>query len=79
VSTELVREVRQDGRPVARLRCFDAPAGGSIVEADVVPASGGAPLRRGPYHFASAHEAFRFVQEALLTLQYLGCTVESAL
>jgi hypothetical protein len=78
MSAVLVREVRQDGRPIARLRCFDAPEGGSIVEADVVPATGGAPLQRGPYRFANAHEAFRFIQEALLTLQYLGCTVDAA-
>jgi len=33
------------------------------------------PVRRGPYRFATATEAFRFVQESLLALQYLGCTV----
>ena len=33
------------------------------------------PIRRGPYRFASAHEAFRFVQEAMLAFEYLGCTI----
>ncbi len=38
----------------------------------------GEPVRRGPYRFASANEAFRFLQEASsLALQYLGCTVHT--
>jgi hypothetical protein len=75
LSAVLVREAMHDGRRIVLLRCFDDPAGGSIVEAQVQPEGGGNPLSRGPYRFANAHEAFRFVQEALLTLQYLGCTV----
>ena len=78
MSAELVREALRDGNRVALLRCFDGPEGASIVEVEVVPADGGDPLRRGPYRFANAHEAFRFVQEALLALQYLGCTVTAA-
>jgi hypothetical protein len=73
----LIREALRDGNRVVLLRCFDAPDGGSIVEADVVPDGGGEQLPRGPYRFANAHEAFRFIQEALLALQYLGCTVVS--
>jgi hypothetical protein len=76
MSAALVREAVKDGRRVALLRCFDAPEGGSIVEAEVTGPNGD-ELRRGPYRFASAHEAFRFVQEALLALQYLGCTVST--
>jgi hypothetical protein len=72
--TEVVRDVTKDGRPVARLRCYDAD-GATIVEAEVLPQGQTQPVRRGPYHFATAPEAFRFVQEALLALQYLGCTV----
>jgi len=75
VSAELVREATRDGRPVARLRCYDDPGGGTVVEAEVLPPGAGEPLRRGPYRFASATEAFRFVQETVLALQYLGCSV----
>jgi hypothetical protein len=74
VSTTLVREVTRDGLTIARLRCYDDGAGGSIVDADVLPPGATEALRRGPYRFASAGEAFRFVQEALLALQYLGCS-----
>lgn len=72
--SELVREVVRDGRRVALLRCYDA-AGSTVVEAEVVPAGASDVLRRGPYRFASATDAFRFVQEALLALQYVGCSV----
>ncbi len=66
--SELVRNVVQDGRNVATLRCYDGE-GATIV--DYESATG----RRGSYRFNTAPEAFRFVQEALLALQYLGCTV----
>ncbi len=72
--TELLREATKDGRRVALLRCYDA-AGSTIVEAEVTPAGAHEALRRGPYRFASATDAFRFVQEALLALQYVGCSV----
>ena len=74
MSAELVREAVRDGRRVALLRCFDGPDGITVVEAEVT-AAGSEPQRRGPYRFATPSEAFRFVQEALLALQYLGCTV----
>jgi hypothetical protein len=75
VSTALVREVTREGRMIARLRCYDDGYGGSVVDAEVLPPEATVPVRRGPYRFASAPEAFRFVQEALLALQYLGCAV----
>ena len=78
MSAELVREALKDGQRVARLRCFDAVDGASVVEVDVAPVDGGAVLRRGPYRFPTATDAFRFVQEALLALQYLGCTIAEA-
>ena len=73
--TELVREATREGRRVAVIRCYDG-IGETIVEAQLTPVRGGAPVDRGPYRFATATAAFRFVQEALLTLQYLGCAVE---
>jgi hypothetical protein len=74
VTATLVRDVTRDGHLIARLRCYDDNAGGSMVDAEVLPPGAAQPVRRGPYRFADAGEAFRFVQEALLTLQYLGCT-----
>jgi hypothetical protein len=72
--SELVREATREGRRVALLRCYDG-VGETIVEAEVTSVRGGDTVRRGPYHFRTATEAFRFVQEALLALQYLGCDV----
>jgi hypothetical protein len=67
--TELVRKAVRDGRSIALLRCYDGD-GGTTVEYEAELTG-----RRGGYRFATAPEAFRFVQEALLALQYLGCTV----
>ena len=74
---ELVREAVIDGRRVAIMRCYDGE-GATIVEVEVVPPDSKIPVIRGPYRFATAHDAFRFMQEALLALQYLGCSVVSA-
>jgi hypothetical protein len=67
---ELVREARRDGLRVAVLRCRDDALGGSVVELEAEQTG----VRRH-YRFRNAPDAFRFVQEALLALQYLGCTV----
>jgi hypothetical protein len=67
--SELIREAQRDGRRVAILRCYDGE-GATIVDFEA-----GQDGRRGTYRFATAPDAFRFVQEALLALQYLGCTV----
>jgi hypothetical protein len=74
VSTELIRRAVQGDRVIATLRCYD-DASGTSVEAEVLAPGSNEPIRRGPYRFASAHEAFRFVQEAMLAFEYLGCTV----
>ena len=74
MSAELIRRALQGDRVIATLRCYD-DAAGTTVEAEVMPAGAAAPVRRGPYRFASAHEAFRFVQEAMLAFEYLGCTI----
>ena len=75
MSSVLVREAMRGDRRVALLRCYDGEQGGSVVEAEVDPINGGESVRRGPYRFATAHEAFRFLQETTLALQYLGCSV----
>ena len=73
--SELTREVLLDGRRLALVRCYDGADGMTVVEAEVQRSANAELVRRGPYQFATATEAFRFVQEALLALQYLGCTV----
>jgi hypothetical protein len=73
--SEFVRQATHGSQPLATLRCFDDPSGSTIVQADVFPLGGGEATRRGPYRFQTAHEAFRFVQEATLALQYLGCAI----
>jgi hypothetical protein len=72
---ELVREATRDGQRVVLLRCYDGADGMTIVDAEVTPLGTATPTARGPYRFASAAEGFRFVQEAVLALQYLGCSV----
>lgn len=74
MSAELVRRALHGDRVIATIRCYDDQSG-TAVEAEVMPAGAAEPIRRGPYRFASAHEAFRFVQEAMLAFEYLGCTV----
>lgn len=75
MTAEIVREATHDGRWVARIRCYDGDGGSTIVEAEVMPVGGTEAVHRGPYRFATAHDAFRFLQEAVLALQYLGCSI----
>jgi hypothetical protein len=71
---ELIRNAAHEGRVVATLRCYDLE-GTTVVDAEVLPVGESQPVLRGPYRFTSAPEAFRFVQETVLALQYLGCHV----
>ena len=74
MSAALVRNAAHDGRLLATLRCYDLE-GTTVVAAEVLPVGETEPVLRGPYRFATAPEAFRFVQETVLALQYLGCHV----
>jgi len=73
-----VRHARKDGRSVAVLRAVDHGAS-CTVEAEVYPVGGnaGEALRPGPYTFASAGEATKFVTEAVEALMVLGCDVQA--
>jgi len=73
-----VRHVRKDDRPVVSLRALDQGEQ-CIVEVSVYPTTTGGlePTSLGPYSFESLDEAVRFAEEALLALEYLGCTVHS--
>jgi hypothetical protein len=72
------RQVRKDDRMVVSLRGLDY-GDECVVEVDVYPsgAAGVEPLALGPYSFESLDEAVRFAEEALLALEYLGCSVQA--
>jgi hypothetical protein len=73
-----VRHARKDDRTVVSIRAVDH-GDECVVEVDVHPsASGGLEsLPLGPYSFETLDEAVRFAEEALLALEYLGCSVHS--
>ena len=67
-------EVRREGRPLVVLRGLlqgNGPA--LVVEAEVTRTGAEAVVR--PFPFATEQQARRFVDEALLTLEYLDCNV----
>jgi len=71
-----VHEARQSGKVIARLEGVRQADGGVIVEATVTPAGKGpdAALTR-PFTFADADHARRFIEDALESLEYLGCEI----
>ncbi|MFN8186891.1 MAG: hypothetical protein U0R69_07425 [Gaiellales bacterium] len=72
------RHARKDERTVVALRGIDRGEA-CVVEVEVFPANGlnHEPMPLGPYSFTSFDEAVRFTEEALLALEYLGCSVHS--
>ena len=73
-----VRHARLDGRSVARLRAVDE-GDRCVVEAEVWPDGvDGDVVRAGPYTFASAVEATRFVTHAVEAFIALGCEVAAS-
>ena len=71
-----VLRAEKDGKRVVILRRYEG-ARGAVVECDVFPVDTMRiePLRPGPYLFTSPEPASRFVDEVLLALEYLGCTI----
>ena len=70
-------EARKEGRTVAVLRGVAGLNGAVTVETEIFPVTAPAtadPQTR-PYAFATREQATRFVDEALLALEYLGCTL----
>ena len=69
-------EVRYAGRPVVVLEGMPT-AGGVTVEATVYPVNDapGAPPTTHPFSFSTAEQARRFTEDALVSLEYLDCTV----
>ena len=68
----------KDGRLVVALSCQDSGQGFAIA-LDVYPVTGPAlnPIPLGPHPFGTLDDAVGFVEEALLALEYLGCSIES--
>ena len=73
-----VRHARKDGRSVAVLRAIDH-GDSCVVETEVYPVGSNAAeaVTAGPYTFATAAEATRFVTEAVEALMVLGCDVQA--
>jgi hypothetical protein len=71
-----VHEARRNGTVVAALRGTRRPDGGLIVEATVTPI-GQTPENTitRPFAFTTVEQAGRFVEEALLALEYLDCEI----
>jgi hypothetical protein len=67
-------EARRDGRTIVRLRGTRGDGSAVTVLAEVTPAGADEPTRR-PFAFTTREHAMRFVDEALATLEYIGCTV----
>lgn len=69
-------EVRRDGRVVVTLRAHEAESG-VTVESVVFPVTNppGEPGLTRPFPFPSLEHARRFADEALVSLEYLSCTV----
>lgn len=69
-------EVRRDSKPIVSLRAAGVD-GGVVVETDVWPVSQpvDAPAMQRPFRFGSVEAAQRFVDEALVSLEYLNCQI----
>jgi hypothetical protein len=73
-----VRHARLDGNSIARMRAIDE-GGRCVVETEVWPkGSASSPVQAGPYSFASAVEATRFVTHAVEAFIALGCEVSAS-
>ena len=72
-----VYETRKEGRTVAILRGIAGVNGAVTVETEVYPitAPHNAEPQVRPYAFPSREQAVRFVDEALMALEYLGCVL----
>jgi len=70
-------EARREGRTVAVLRGLEGVNGAITVQTEVYPvtAHANADPQIRPYAFPTRELATRFVDEALLALEYLGCTL----
>lgn len=68
-------EVRREGRPLVVLRGLQQGNGPALVVEAAVTRAGDTEAVVRPFPFATQQQARRFVDEALLTLEYLDCNV----
>jgi hypothetical protein len=70
-------EARKDGRTVVVIRGKQDGNGAVTVETEILPVTAppNADPQVQPYVFTTREQAARFVDEALLALEYLGCTL----
>jgi hypothetical protein len=70
-------ELRKEGRPVAALRGFPGANGAVTVQTEIYPvtAPASADPQVRPFAFPTREQANRFVEEALIALEYLGCSL----
>ena len=70
-------EARKDGRVVVFLRGVGIENGGVTVEAQIFAMSSGldTPPYARPFTFSSREQATRFIDETLLVLEYLACSI----
>jgi hypothetical protein len=75
-SQGVVVQAEKDGQRVVILRRYEGNRA-TVVECDVFPVDAMRiePLRPGPYVFTGPELAVRFVDEVLLSLEYLGCSI----
>jgi hypothetical protein len=67
------RQAEKDGRPIVLLRAIEGEDG-CTVEYELRSMDGDT-VRPGRFCFDTRVEASRFVDEATLALQYLGCSI----
>jgi hypothetical protein len=74
------RTAVKDGRTVVTLHGFES-GGAFVIEVEVFPITGIGldPVGMGPYRFPTLDDAVGFVEEALLALEHLGCTIHSGI
>ena len=75
----LAYEAAKDGERVVLLEAFSEPDGHVTVDAETWPVKSQNRLQpvRSAYRFPTAGAATKFVDEAMIALEYLGCTVTS--
>ncbi len=73
-----VRRAIKDGRTVVLLRGLEI-GGECAIDAEVYPITGAGldPVQVGAHTFPTLDDALTYVEEALLALEYLGCSIAS--
>ena len=70
-------ELAQAGEPVMLIAAFAEPGGHVVVHAEIWPVRFDGPGEAVPsaYRFGNLAAATKFIDEAVVAMEYLGCTV----